>query len=68
MTYLKKILEERHMTQSELAIRTGVTEASISRYCNGQRKISIDKAFDMAVALGIDFKEFVEGILNQNED
>lgn len=63
MSYLKKMLEEKHMTQSELAVRTGVTEASISRYCNGQRKISIDKAFDLAVALGIDVGEFVRKTL-----
>ena len=34
---LKYVLEEKHITQSELAKRTGITEATISRYCNGQR-------------------------------
>lgn len=39
---LQKILEEKDMTQRELAKLVGVTEVTISRYLNGERKPRIE--------------------------
>ena len=52
--YLKSLLEEKGMTQAELARRTGITEASVSRYISGQRSPRITQAYRMAWAIGVD--------------
>ncbi|NLC53369.1 MAG: HigA family addiction module antidote protein [Firmicutes bacterium] len=51
---VKEILEERGMTQRELAIRTGVTEKHISNVVNCQKPISVSFAKKLEYALGID--------------
>ena len=37
-TKLKKLMTEKHITQAELAARSGLTKASISQYVNGKNK------------------------------
>ena len=51
---LKEILEDRIMTQRELAKRTGVTEKHVSTIINGQKPISVSYAKKLEYALGID--------------
>lgn len=51
---LREILEDRNISQSELAHRTGVTEAHISKIINGQKAISVVFARKLEYALGID--------------
>ena len=41
------------ITQRELAEKSGITEASISRYFNGERSPNIKNAEKMASALGL---------------
>ncbi|MGB4393385.1 MAG: helix-turn-helix domain-containing protein, partial [Tepidanaerobacteraceae bacterium] len=41
---LKEILEDRGMSQKELALRTGVTEAHVSSIVNCQKAISVSYA------------------------
>ena len=41
------------ITQRELAEKSGLTEASISRYFNGERSHNIKNAEKMASALGL---------------
>ena len=41
------------ITQRELAEKSGLTEASISRYFNGERSPNIKNAEKMASALGL---------------
>lgn len=53
---MKQIIAEcksQNMTQRELAERSGVTEASTSRYFNGERTPNIKKVEKMARALGL---------------
>jgi len=38
---LKEILEDREMSQKELALRVGLTEPYISSVINGQKAISV---------------------------
>lgn len=61
---LKKCLEARGMTQRELAEKMGVTEASISRYANGQRIPKITTMQKMCMVLSM---QFVMGAGNRNE-
>ncbi len=51
---LKEILEDRGMSQKELALRTGVTEPHISSLINCQKAISVTFAKKLEYALGVD--------------
>lgn len=51
---LAEVLEDREMSQKELAIRTGVTEKHISTVIKGQKGISVSFAKKLEYALGID--------------
>ena len=51
---IAEILEDRDMTQRELAVRTGVTEKHISTVINGQKNISVAFARKLEYALGIE--------------
>ncbi len=51
---LKEILEDRGMTQKELALRVGLTEPYISSVINGQKAISVSLAKKLEYALGVD--------------
>ncbi len=51
---LREVLEERNISQSELAHRTGVTEAHISKILSGQKAISVILAQKLEYALGLD--------------
>jgi HTH-type transcriptional regulator/antitoxin HigA len=51
---LKEILEDRGMSQKELALRTGVTEPHVSSVINCQKDISVSYAKKLEYALGID--------------
>ena len=57
--YLKRLLEEKGMTQAELARRTGLTEASVSRYINGSRIPRISQAYEIAQVIGIDMNTLI---------
>jgi HTH-type transcriptional regulator/antitoxin HigA len=50
---LKEVLEDRHMTQKELSVRTGVTEAHVSQLIKGQKNISVSYAKKLSYALDI---------------
>ena len=52
-TRLNNELYNKQMTQRELAQRTNVTEATISRYCNGKRTPSITTLTKIANALNV---------------
>lgn len=51
---LKEILDERGMSQKELALRTGVTESHVSSVINGRKGISVKFAKKLEYALGVD--------------
>lgn len=51
---LREILEDRKMSQKELAARVALTEAYISNVINGQKAISVSLAKKLEYALGID--------------
>lgn len=51
--YLKEIRKKRNLTVAELAERVGTTEASISRYETGSRKLSVEMAKKIADVLKV---------------
>lgn len=50
---LKLTMQLRGMTQRELAEKTGLTEASISRYVSGQRVPNVESLMKICEALMI---------------
>ena len=59
MRIVQQIIEDcklRGMSQRELANKSGLTEASISRYFNGERSPNIKNAEAMANALGLELR------------
>ena len=64
MNYLKQKLEEKHISQTELAKRTGINRSVLNEYVVGKRKLSkIEHVIALTYALDIDIKEFIEEIL-----
>lgn len=51
--YLKEIRKKRNLTVAELAERVGTTEASISRYETGNRKLPVEMAKKIADVLKV---------------
>jgi HTH-type transcriptional regulator/antitoxin HigA len=51
---LEEVINDRNMTQKELAIRTGMTEKHISTVIHGQKGISASFAKKLEYALGIE--------------
>ena len=49
---LQLLLDEKNMNQKELAKKVGVTEVTISRYMNGERKPRIEIVNKLAEVLG----------------
>ena len=56
------------ITQRELAEKSGITEASISRYFNGERSPNIKNAEKMASALGLRIVMLNAGADNGTDD
>lgn len=51
--YLKEFRKKRNLTVAELAERVGTTEASISRYETGSRKLPVEMAKKIADVLKV---------------
>lgn len=48
---IKELMDEKGMTQKQLALKTGLTESSISRYINGSRYPSAKSYFKIIKAI-----------------
>lgn len=56
---IKHYMKENGYTQKELAIRSGCTESSISRYLSNERIPKIKALQNIAIALGVTVNELV---------
>lgn len=56
---IKMLMEEKHLTQKELANLSGITEASMSKYLSGERTPRIDVIVNIANALGVTTDELI---------
>ena len=57
---IKRLLDERGLTQLDLAVGIGVAPATISMYCKGQRMPRLDGVQDIANFLHVDWSELIE--------
>lgn len=53
------LMEERHLTQKELANLSGITEASMSKYLSGERTPRVDVIVNLANALHVTTDELI---------
>ncbi|MBS5799232.1 helix-turn-helix transcriptional regulator [Zhenhengia sp.] len=60
---LLSILEDRDMTQKELALKTNITPATISRYISGNHNPSAENAKRIACELGVSV-DWLMGVSN----
>ena len=56
---IKMLMEEKQLTQKELANLSGITEASMSKYLSGERTPRIDVIVNIANALGVTTDELI---------
>ena len=59
MTAIKDIRTKRNLTQEQLADKIGKTQANVSRYENGERKLDLETAAKIAKALGCTVDDLV---------
>ena len=65
---IKENCRLQSITQRELAEKSGITEASISRYFNGERIPNIKNAEKMASALGLRIVMLNAGVDNGTDN
>ena len=58
-TRLKELLEEKNITQSELSRRSGIYQATISKYANNKIEMSLSNAYIISRCLGVDIIELL---------
>lgn len=51
---VKKLMDTKKMSQKDLAKKSGITEASISRYLSGESEPRIDILLNLSKALEVD--------------
>lgn len=56
---IKMLMIEKHLNQKELAKLSGITEASMSKYLNGERTPRIDVIVNLANALNVTTDELI---------
>lgn len=56
---IKMLMEEKRLTQKQLAGLAGITEASMSKYLSGARTPRIDIIVNLANALGVTTDELI---------
>lgn len=59
---LKKLMIEREMTAADIARKTGMTQATLSRYINGKRIPKINSVIKIAKALNVPIELLMKGV------
>jgi transcriptional regulator with XRE-family HTH domain len=55
---IRQIRKSRHLTQSDLALRIGVTQSDLSRMENGEYKVGLDTLFRILQVFEISMSQF----------
>lgn len=59
---LKKLMIEREMTAADIARKSGMTQAALSRYINGKRTPNINSVIKIAKALNVPIELLMKGV------
>ena len=66
--YLKKLRNERNLTQEDVAEKFGVTRRTVSRWETGNNLPDIDILIELSDFYDIELKELLQGGINKNMD
>lgn len=67
-TKLQELIKQANLTQRELSDRTGLTEKAINDLVRGVSYPRLDRAANIARALGVSFKRLCEALGISTED
>ena len=59
ITNLARLIDERGLRHGFVAAKVGVSKASLSRWCNGARRIPAARVDALAAAIGVSPEEIV---------
>lgn len=59
---LKKLMIEREMTAADIARKSGMTQAALSRYINGKRTPNLNSVIKIAKALNVPIELLMKGV------
>lgn len=59
---LKKLMIEREMTAADIARKSGITQAALSRYINGKRTPNLNSVIKIAKALNVPIELLMKGV------
>lgn len=59
---LKKLMIEREMTAADIARKTGITQAALSRYINDKRNPRLNSVIKIAKALNVPIELLLKGV------
>jgi transcriptional regulator with XRE-family HTH domain len=59
---LKKLMIEREMTAADIARKTGMTQAALSRYINDKRIPRLNSVIKIAKALNVPIELLMKGV------
>lgn len=59
---LKKLMIEREMTAADIARKSGMTQAALSRYINGKRTPNLNSVIKIAKALNVPIELLLKGV------
>lgn len=59
---LKKLMIEREMTAADIARKSGMTQATLSRYINGKRTPNLNSVIKIAKALNVPIELLMKGV------
>ena len=59
---LKKLMIEREMTAADIARKTGMTQAALSRYINDKRIPRLNSVIKIAKALNVPIELLLKGV------
>lgn len=62
---IRNLRERNQLTQEKLSERIGVTQKTISKWENGERKIKLENMVKVVEALGVSFDELMLGVVNK---
>lgn len=60
ITKVKKLMEEKGISQKELSEKSGIAPSSVSRYLNGEREPRIDVMINFSKALNVDVETLLD--------
>ncbi|MEG0034551.1 MAG: helix-turn-helix transcriptional regulator [Bacilli bacterium] len=64
---VKMLMSEKGLNQKELASKSGITEASMSKYLSGDRTPRIDILVNVANALGVTTDDLIGNDIENNK-